>query len=187
MINYNNGKIYKIEPICEHDECEIYIGSTTKTLNKRFSYHKNDYIQFKNGKSAFTTSYKLFDKYGIENCNIILLEIVNCNSKDELFARESHYIRTLKCVNKITIGRTSKEYRENNKEKIKTYRLENKEKIKEKTKQYYEKNKEKISDKHNLYHQKKRKINLYATVEVKQQYVIKRNIIKRKNTLHLWN
>ena len=30
MTNYNNGKIYKIEPICEYDEGDIYIGSTTK-------------------------------------------------------------------------------------------------------------------------------------------------------------
>jgi len=27
MVNYNNGKIYKIEPICDHEENEIYIGS----------------------------------------------------------------------------------------------------------------------------------------------------------------
>ena len=25
MINYNNGKIYKIEPVCDHDEGDIYI------------------------------------------------------------------------------------------------------------------------------------------------------------------
>jgi len=30
MVNYQNGKIYFIEPICEHEENERYIGSTTK-------------------------------------------------------------------------------------------------------------------------------------------------------------
>ena len=30
MVNYNNGKIYKIEPIVDHDEGDIYFGSTTK-------------------------------------------------------------------------------------------------------------------------------------------------------------
>ena len=30
MVNYSNGKIYKIEPIIDHDEGDIYIGSTTK-------------------------------------------------------------------------------------------------------------------------------------------------------------
>jgi hypothetical protein len=27
---YNNSKIYKIEPICEYDEGDIYIGSTIR-------------------------------------------------------------------------------------------------------------------------------------------------------------
>ena len=30
MVDYSKGKIYCIEPISEHDEGEIYIGSTTK-------------------------------------------------------------------------------------------------------------------------------------------------------------
>ncbi len=30
MPDYSQGKIYKIEPIVEHDEHEIYIGSTTQ-------------------------------------------------------------------------------------------------------------------------------------------------------------
>jgi hypothetical protein len=27
---YNNSKIYKIKPICDYEEGDIYIGSTTK-------------------------------------------------------------------------------------------------------------------------------------------------------------
>ena len=50
-INYKNGKIYKIEPICEHDEGEIYIGSTTKQyLSQRMTAHRNGYKRFKEGK-----------------------------------------------------------------------------------------------------------------------------------------
>ena len=30
MKNYNNSKIYKIEPTCEYDEGDIYIGSTNR-------------------------------------------------------------------------------------------------------------------------------------------------------------
>ena len=41
MINYNNGKIYKIEPIVEHEEHEIYIGSTTD-FTRRKNSHKNN-------------------------------------------------------------------------------------------------------------------------------------------------
>ena len=131
--------IYKIEPICEHEEGEVYIGSTTKTLNKRFSYHKSDYKKYKTWKYDFVTIYTLFEKYGIQNCRIVLLEIVNCNSKDELIAREGHYIRTLKCINKVIPDRQIKEYN-------KKYYEENKEKLNEQNKIYREENKEKISE-----------------------------------------
>ena len=40
MINYEEGKIYKIEPIVDHEEDEIYIGSTTWDISKRFNEHK---------------------------------------------------------------------------------------------------------------------------------------------------
>ena len=51
MVNYNNGKVYKIEPICEHEEGEIYIGSTTKDyLSKRMVEHRNKYKMYKSGK-----------------------------------------------------------------------------------------------------------------------------------------
>ena len=124
MVNYNNGKIYKIEPICDHDEGDIYIGSTTKDyLSKRMVAHRNQYNNYKhNGKSRFVTSYILFDKYGLENCKITLLELVNVNSSDELRAREGYYIQTFKCVNKLTAGRTRKDsnkiYYQMNKEEI---------------------------------------------------------------------
>ncbi len=64
------------------------------------------------------TSYNLFDKYGIDNCKITLLEVCSCTSRDELIARESHYIRTMKCVNKIIPDRTRKEWDSDNKEHV---------------------------------------------------------------------
>ena len=51
MINYGNGKIYKIEPICEHDEGDIYIGSTTKEkLCQRMTTHRSSYKYWLSGK-----------------------------------------------------------------------------------------------------------------------------------------
>ena len=51
MVNYNNGKIYKIEPIVDHDEGDIYIGSTTKHyLSQRMDKHRGNYKSWKNGK-----------------------------------------------------------------------------------------------------------------------------------------
>jgi hypothetical protein len=43
MTNYNNGKIYKIEPLNGEDG-DIYIGSTTKKLLcQRMASHRYDY------------------------------------------------------------------------------------------------------------------------------------------------
>lgn len=139
MVNYNNGKIYKIEPICEHEEGEIYIGSTTKQhLSQRMTAHRSDYKKWRNGMYHKVTSFDLFDKYGIENCKIILLEEINASSNDELKAREAHYIKSVMCVNKYVPLRTAKEWRNDNKEilisKKKAYIEANKDLIKEQAK-----------------------------------------------------
>ena len=147
MVNYNNGKIYKIEPICDYDEGDIYIGSTTKQyLSQRMTAHKKDYRSYQKGNHKKITSFILFDKYGIDNCNILLLELVNVETKDELHNREAHYIKNLKCVNKIIPKRTPKEYRQDNKESIiikkKQYRQDNKVFINIKHKEYNDTHKE---------------------------------------------
>lgn len=124
MVNYNNGKIYKIEPL-NGEEGDIYIGSTTKKLlSQRMDTHRRDYKRFLNVKTNNVTSFNLFDKYGVENCKIILLELVNVNSKDELLIREAHYIKILKCVNKQIPLQTNKEWTDKNKEYLKEYRKE---------------------------------------------------------------
>ena len=50
MVNYNKGKIYMIEPISDHDDGDVYIGSTTKQyLSQRMEFHRRDYKNFLNG------------------------------------------------------------------------------------------------------------------------------------------
>ena len=145
MVNYSNGKIYKIEPIVEHEEEEIYVGSTTKQyLSQRMDNHRRCFKSWKSGKTNKLTVFDLFDKYGIDNCKIYLLESVNANSKDELLAKEGHYIKTLKCVNRCIAGRTIKEYNNDNLDKIKHYRENNRDKMKNYLVQYRENNKNKI-------------------------------------------
>ena len=175
MVNYSNGKIYKIEPICEHNENEIYIGSTTKKyLSQRMDKHRSGYKSWQLGKGDKVMSFELFDKFNIENCKIILIESVDAKNKDELYSREAHFIKNTKCINKIVPFRTrlerlelKKEYYTNNKERLteqyikykvdnkdkisesgKVYYVNKKEKIIDKVKQYYEDNKEKILEKH---------------------------------------
>jgi hypothetical protein len=125
MVNYTNGKVYKIGPIVEMlDEGDIYIGSTCKEyLSQRMDTHRQKYRQWKKGgKTGKIYSYDLFDKYGINNCKITLLEVSSCNSVHELKARESHYIRTMKCVNKYIPNRTEKDWVADNKEHLSNYR-----------------------------------------------------------------
>ena len=179
MVNYNNGKIYKIEPISAGDDGDIYVGSTTKQyLSQRMGNHRCDYKRWKNGKSKTNfTSFILFDKYGVKNCKIVLLELVNAQTKDELVERESFYIKTLGCVNKVIPNQTRKEYLEQPhvKERIleyteeylknrtditntykKKYRDNNKEAISIHNKIYRENNKEVISEKRKIYAEKNR-------------------------------
>ena len=164
---YSQGKIYKIEPIGDFDEGDIYIGLTTqRLLSQRMGKHRCCYGCWKNGKCNKTSSFELFDKYGIDNCQILLLETVNTSNLDELKSREAYYIRTLKCVNKYTPIRTQaewyldtklkvaeqrQEYYETNKDIIKDrqieYRKNNKEILAVKRKEYYEANKVAILEK----------------------------------------
>ena len=155
MVNYNLGKIYKIEAINGEDG-DIYIGSTAKQyLSQRMDTHRSSYKQWLNGKHNKTSSYDLFDKYGLENCSIVLIESVNANSNDELKAREAFYIKSLKCINKHIPLQTRKEYYNDNRELISEHKKEyynnNKERIQEQNKEYYNNNKELILEVMKLY------------------------------------
>jgi hypothetical protein len=100
MPDYSKSKIYKIVANTD-EEYRPYIGSTIKQyLSQRFAIHKSNYLNYKNGKTNFTSSYTLFDKYGIENCEIILIENYPCATKDELIARERYWFDTIENCNK---------------------------------------------------------------------------------------
>lgn len=141
-MDYQQGKVYRIDCLTTGD---VYIGSTTKkTLAMRLSNHKSDFKKWKETGTKFVTSFPIIER---GNYQITLIESVQCNSKDELRAREGFYIRTLDCVNKIMAGRTKKEYRQDNKivitEKNKQRYDENKQQVLEHQREYYEANKEK--------------------------------------------
>jgi hypothetical protein len=144
MVNYQNGKIYEI--INDETE-EKYIGSTTVLLCKRMTNHRSNYKKYLKSGGKYITSYNIL-KY--DSAKIVLIEDYPCNSKEELFARERHWINISKCVNKNLPCRTNKEWREDNKEKIKEnqkkYRENNKQKAKETHKKYYQDNKEKLKE-----------------------------------------
>jgi hypothetical protein len=115
MPDYQLAKIYMLT--CDNPDF-VYYGSTTqRLLCDRLSGHK---YEFKNNK-LFCTSKLLFE---VGNVKIELVENFPCNDKNELNAREAHYIRNNKCVNKCIPGRTDKEYKQDNKNRISKFRKE---------------------------------------------------------------
>ena len=121
MVNYNNGKVYKI--ITNDPEAPCYVGSITKRyLSQRFDTHNSCYNRWtKDNSIHMTMSYRLFEEYGVENCKIVLLELCASNSKDELRMREQHYIDTLDCVNKRNAYTSAENKKQNNRKFMKKY------------------------------------------------------------------
>ena len=108
-------KIYEIVPTCECEESDRYIGSTSlRYLSQRYALHTCCYRKFKNEeKGGFISSFTLFDKYGVENCRIRIIEELD----DDVLAgedkrRERHWIENLPNINLRKPHRTRDEHRE---------------------------------------------------------------------------
>ena len=132
-MDYKNGKIYVIRNHCNDF---VYIGSTTQSLSKRFSKHK-EIVNYNINRKCHYKIYEAFNELGIENFYIELLELYPCSYKNELCRKEGEYIRKFDSYNNgynmQIAGRNSKDYR-----------IDNKKEIKERNKVYREKNKERI-------------------------------------------
>jgi hypothetical protein len=143
MKDYGKGKIYTIR--CRTDDTLIYVGSTVQPLSKRLGNHKtiSKKEEYKNW-----LIYKTING-DWNNWHIELYKLYPCNSKEELERKEGEIIRLIGNLNSKIAGRTPKEYREDNKEKvlkgIKEWNENNKDKIAENKKVYYEKNKKAIT------------------------------------------
>lgn len=110
---YYLGKIYKIVSPSTN---LMYIGSTTQTLDKRFSNHICCYYNRNSVKSCEIIKFN--DAY------IELIEEYPCNTKKELELREAYYIKQNRnqCVNKTIPRRTKRQYWLDNKADIDEYR-----------------------------------------------------------------
>jgi ATP-dependent Lon protease len=109
------------------------------------------------GKKNYITAYDIIAE---DNYEITLLETYPCKSKDELEAREKYWMeRTVNRVNKMIPTRTSKEYREDNKERItkgkREYYMSNKDRILQHQKEYEAANRERINEYHKQYYHEK--------------------------------
>jgi len=143
-VDYSLGKVYKIV-----GNGKLYVGSTCeRLLCQRLAGHRREYRFWLGGKGGNVTSFECMSD---PECYIELLELCPCSSVDELHKCEGKWIRDLECVNRIVVGRTRREYYEENKEaileKTKAYCEANKELVSERRKAYREANKEAISEK----------------------------------------
>ena len=120
MPDYQKGKIYKI---LNTETDDVYIGSTIQPLSKRLNCHKHSITH------ARMKLYKLMCELGVNKFYIELVENCPCSSKEELHAREGHWIRACGTLNQCVAGRKKAQYR-----------IDKAEQIKVNDKQYYESN-----------------------------------------------
>ena len=103
---YKLGKIYKITA----GDLTYYGSTIQRYLSSRLSGHRQDYRKWSSDKSEdYCYSFKLFE---IDiNPTITLVEDCPCERKEQLKARERHYIENNTCVNRYVPNRTDEETR----------------------------------------------------------------------------
>jgi hypothetical protein len=147
------GTIYKIT---SPNTDKIYIGSTTRTINRRYGQHMTTYRAFMKGNKKYCTSIEII-KCG--DSRIEMIEVVE-GTKQEIHTRERYYIELHNgnCINKVIPTRTNAEYKHCNKNIIReqTYREANREKKREQSKQYRDANRDKIREQTKQYREANR-------------------------------
>ena len=81
---------------------------------------------------------------GSKHVYIELIETYPCNNTDELHKREGEWIRQMGTLNQIVSGRTTQQYRADNKDKLREqnlqYKKQNKDTLRGQSQQYREQN-----------------------------------------------
>jgi hypothetical protein len=96
---------------------------------------------FKSGKYE-TTSCIIFQKHGLENVKIELIEEFPCENVEQLRKREGEIQRERECVNRVIAGRTRAEYYQDHAEQIR-----------ERTRQHYQEHAEELREYGRRYYQ----------------------------------
>lgn len=137
-VDYSRTKIYTIRS--PHTN-KIYVGATTKHyLSQRMEGHRKEYKSFLEGKRNSCTTSRFILECG--EAYIQLEEKFPCSSIEESNKKEREYIDKYgeRRVNIQKPCRTMKEWRDDNKDKIREYREQNKEQISTNMKEWYEDN-----------------------------------------------
>lgn len=170
MVNYKNGKIYKIVNTINDD---IYIGSTCDKLCKRMVAHRAVAKSYEGNSNVHITMREL----GVDNFKIILIESYPCESTEQLRSREDYWIKEMKA--KLNIRRaflTEEETRQQHVQSAKQYYHTNKQKVKDYHNEYNQTNKNIIKYKNTLYREKNKSI-----IRIKKKISREKNIDRYKS------
>jgi len=119
MNKYKNGKIYKLTNTVDD---LIYVGSTCKKLNLRFSGHKAD-----SRRNPTAKAYQHLNRIGWDSVQIVLVEQFSCANQTELVKRERYWIDILSpSLNSYKSYVSDKEEKEYAKKYLTEYRKNNK-------------------------------------------------------------
>ena len=111
----SKGKIYFVRSNNPEIKSK-YVGSTIQTLAQRMTGHRGGYKRWLVGKENACAIFYEFQKYGIEQFHIELIEDYPCEREEQLLARENFFIRQEDCVNKIMAILTHEERDEKRKQ-----------------------------------------------------------------------
>ena len=159
------GIVYKI---WNDVDDKLYVGSTKRSINDRYSHHKYDSKNITR-KNYTRPLYVAMRELGVEKFHIECIESVECETKDELHQHEQRHIDDLKPVFNFQKAYLSEQQRKQNQSDWHTkkretmtddekkeatavarkWRIENQEKSKQYHKDRYQENKEerKVVDK----------------------------------------
>jgi len=143
MPDYSKGCIYMIKKQDDYNNDNVYIGSCCN-FSRRKCGHKNA-SNNENNQNYNIKLYKHIRENGGWN-SWCMTKIIDypCNSKSQLNTVERSYIDKYKAtLNCIIPTRTNAEWRNDNKDKIKQYYVDNADKLMKQQKEYYQDNKEK--------------------------------------------
>ena len=149
MPDYLNGKIYKI---VDNTNGNLYIGSTTQSLTQRLAGHVRSYNFSLTHEKEYLTSFEIIKNGDYE---IILIENVECENREQLRREERKHIELNICVNKNIPNQSKKEYN-----------IKHKDEINESRKIYYSKNFDQIKERKQEY----RKQNIDSVKEYEKDY-----------------
>jgi hypothetical protein len=138
MVNYSNGKIYKIVDFTNDN---FYVGSTTQErLCSRLGEHVSDLKCYMRGtKQKYCASMEITIN---KNYKIFLLETYPCNSKDELTMKEQEHMDKLRC-DKMVNKQNAYVSKEDLLIKIAQFRKDNLDFVRNRENGYYHKHKDK--------------------------------------------